>query len=782
MGSQGWFSGRREPRLEARPKSPRGNSGLRADPEDRGGYFSRNSAADADESDFERPRKRRPRDDEDFDEAPPPRAAKRRAAGRSPPRERRSILGFLTYWTLVLGVWGFIGIVGLFVYHAGQLPPIDQLAVPKRPPNIAILGDDGVLLANRGDTGGPAVRLKDLPPYLPKAFVSIEDRRFYSHYGIDPLGIARAVYRNVMRRGGVEGGSTLTQQLAKNLFLTQERTMSRKVQEAILALWLERKYSKDQILELYLNRVYFGSGAYGVEAASRKYFGHAAREATLTEAAMLAGLMKAPTKLAPNRNPTGASDRAAQVITAMAQEGHITEQMAQIALASPARATRDAGAGSINYAADHIMDVLDDTLGAIDEDIVVTTTLSAALQNAAERALTEELDKQGAKFGVTQGAFVALDVGGQIKALVGGRNYADSQFNRAVSAKRQPGSAFKPFVYLAALERGLTPNSTREDAPVNIKGWQPENSNHEYLGTVTLTRALALSLNTVAVRLGQDVGPKGVIATAQRLGVSSALAPNASIALGTAEVTPLELINAYSPFANGGIGVQPHVIVKVRTADGKLLYQRKGASYGRIIEPQYVSMMNAMMMETLATGTGKRAGIPGWQAAGKTGTSQDYRDAWFVGYTSHLVAGVWLGNDDNSPTKRASGANVPVDIWNRFMREAHRNIPPAPLPGGLWRDAAQPTPPPAIRPPENIPVANSAPGAVNVSFPASGPLQLPGARAAAPAVPPVAAKAPQPRRDPIADLLPPASIPAGKAAARPAPAAEKGFLEKLFGG
>ncbi len=762
MSGQGWFS-RREPTLETRPKSSRVSGDLRASPEERASYSPRaRSGRDLDEL----------ADEEEYEK---PRPAKRKLSREKTRQKRRSVLGLLLYWGMVAGIWCVIGVTGLIVYHAGQLPPIDQLAVPKRPPNIAILGDDGVLLANRGDTGGPAVRLKDLPAYLPKAFVSIEDRRFYSHYGIDPVGIGRAIFRNVMRRGGMEGGSTLTQQLAKNLFLTQERTMSRKVQEAILALWLERKYSKDQILELYLNRVYFGSGAYGVEAAARKYFGHGAREVTLPEAAVLAGLMKAPSKLAPNRNPDGAADRAAQVVTSMAQEGHITEAMAKIALSNPAQVKRESGAGSINYAADHVMDILDDTLGAIDEDIVVTTTLNASLQGAAERALMDELDRQGARFGVSQGAFVALDVGGQVKALVGGRSYAESQFNRAVSARRQPGSAFKPFVYLAALERGLTPGSVREDSAVNIKGWQPENSTHKYLGPVNLTTALSLSLNTVAARLGQEVGAKGVIDAARRMGIASTLQPNASIALGTSEVTPLELVAAYSPFANGGIGVQAHVITKVRTADGKLLYQRKGASYGRIVEPQYVSMMNAMLMETLATGTGKRAGVPGWQAAGKTGTSQDYRDAWFVGYTSHLVAGVWLGNDDNSPTKKASGANVPVDIWNRFMREAHRGVPAAPLPSGLWRDPTQPTPPPSIRPPENIPIASNSP---------AGPLQLTGARAAAPTASPAAASKPAaaqtPRRDPIADLLPSASIPGGKPASRTA--TEKNFFEKLFGG
>ncbi len=285
-------------------------------------------------------------------------------------RPRRSSLGRALYWMAVLGVWGVIALGGLVAYEASQLPPIDQLAVPKRPPNIAILADDGSLIANRGDTGGAAVRLIDLPPYLPKAFVAIEDRRFYSHLGIDPVGISRAVVRDLTGRGGLEGGSTLTQQLAKNLFLTQERTLSRKIQEAILALWLERRYSKDQILELYLNRVYFGSGAYGVEAASQKYFGKSARFVTLSEAALLAGLMKSPTRLAPNHNLAGANERAAQVITAMAEQGHITEAMAKAALANPAKVWRDKSAGSINYAADYVMDALDDTVGAIDEDIV----------------------------------------------------------------------------------------------------------------------------------------------------------------------------------------------------------------------------------------------------------------------------------------------------------------------------------------------------------------------------------------------------------------------------
>ena len=671
-------------------------------------------------------------------------------------KPRRSRLGGLLYWGFVLSIWGLVSLAALIAYEASQLPPIDQLAVPKRPPNIAVLADDGSLIANRGDTGGPAVRLIDLPPYLPKAFVAIEDRRFYEHFGIDPVGVSRALLRDVTGARDIEGGSTLTQQLAKNLFLTRERTLSRKIQEAILALWLERRYSKDQILELYLNRVYFGSGAYGVEAAAQKYFGKSARFVTLSEAALLAGLMKSPTKLAPNRNLKGANERAALVITAMAEQGHISEAMAKLALANPAQVKRDKSAGSINYAADYVMDALDDTVGAIDEDIVVTTTIDLKMQAEAERALTDELNQRGPKFGVEQGALVALDPTGAIKAMVGGRDYADSQFNRAVAAKRQPGSSFKPFVYLAALEKGLTPDTVREDAPISVKGWSPENYSREYFGPVTLTKALSLSLNTVAVRLGLEVGPKAVVAVAHRLGVSSELEAVPSIALGSSEVTPLEMVSAYAAFANGGVGVQPHVIVRVRTAGGKQLYVRRNANFGRVIDPQYLGMMNAMMQETLLTGTARKAELPGWQAAGKTGTSQDWRDAWFIGYTSYLVAGVWLGNDDGSPTKKVSGGNLPVEIWSRFMKAAHQGVPVAALPLGSWRSPGANTDASLI-PPLNLT------GAQAPTPPSGGRGGLPPQPSAPQSLAPPPTPAPVPRSAPrpaaVSAPIPPASIP-----------------------
>jgi len=614
----------------------------------------------------------------------------------------------LVYWGAVLGLWLLIAGVGLVAWVGAHLPPIQSLEVPKRPPSIEILGADGHVLAARGQ-GGTEVPLKELPAYLPQAFVAIEDRRFYSHHGVDPFGVARAVLANILHRGVSQGGSTLTQQLAKNLFLTQERTFTRKLQELVLALWLERKFSKQQILDLYLNRIYFGAGAYGVEAAAQRYFGKSARQVSLPEAALLAGLVKSPSRLAPTRNPDGAERRSQIVLAAMADAKFITDQRAQIAMGEAPKIVKQTAGGSGNYVADWAMDVLNDLIGRVEHDIVVETTIDPVLQAAADRALAEELAQKGDKFGVSQGALVAMTPQGAVRALVGGRNYQESQFNRAVAAKRQPGSAFKPFVYLTALERGLTPDTIRDDRPLSVKGWRPENYRHEYFGPVTLTRALALSLNTVAVRLTLEVGPASVVRTAHRLGIASKLEPNASIALGTSEVSVLELVGAYAPFANGGSAVTPHVIERVREPNGHVIYRSNVPDLGRVVEERHVGMMNTMMQETLASGTAHNAHLPGWQAAGKTGTSQDFRDAWFVGYTAHLVTGVWLGNDDDSPTKKSTGGGLPVEVWSRFMKTAHQGVAPAALPGAssrwpglpnLWSApvAAAPSPTPSTPP------------------------------------------------------------------------------------
>ena len=672
-------SGRKEPRFDGAASL----DGVRLNPRDRIG-----GREDDETPPKRRAAKSRPVEDDEEDEMPRERPRKSRSVERKDSKSKargrsRSGLGRLIYWGAVLGLWAIIAAAGVVVWVGAHLPAIQSLEIPKRPPTIQITGMDGSVIATRGEMPGANVSLRDLPPYLPKAFIAIEDRRFYSHFGVDPTGILRAAVTNLMHRGVSQGGSTLSQQLAKNLFLTQERTMQRKLQEVELALWLERKYSKNEILELYLNRVYFGSGAYGVEAAAQKYFGKSAKNVSLSEAAMLAGLVKSPSRLAPNRNPEGAEKRAQVVLTAMADTSFITEAQAKAAIEKPSYAVRPVGAGTINYVADWIGEVLDDLVGQIDQNIVVETSIDPKLQSVAEAAIIDELATKSVKFNVTQGALVAMTPDGAVRAMVGGRNYAESQFNRAVTAKRQPGSAFKPFVYLTAIEAGLTPDTVRQDAPLDVKGWRPENYSREYFGPVTLTQALSMSLNTVAVRLGLEVGPANVVRTAHRLGIASKLEPNATISLGTSEVSLNELVGAYAPFANGGLAASPHVVNKIRTPEGKVLYMRRNEPAARVIDANAVGMMNMMMRETLVSGTARKADIPGWQAAGKTGTSQDFRDAWFIGYTSNLVTGVWLGNDDNSPTRKATGGGLPVEVWTRFMRAAHQSIAPSPLPGSV---------------------------------------------------------------------------------------------------
>ncbi len=641
------------------------------------------------------------------DGASPAKPRKRRARKKRPARGIGARFGRVAYWGLVVGLWLAIGCIGLITWVGAHLPPIQSLEIPKRQPSIQIVDMQGRALARRGDLAGAPLPLREMPSYVPKAFIAIEDRRFHEHYGVDPFGIGRAFVANVLHRSVAQGGSTITQQLAKNLFLTQERTINRKLQEALLALWLERKFSKTQILEMYVNRVYFGAGAYGIEQASQRYFGKSARTITLAEAAMLAGVVKSPSRLAPTRNFNGAERRAKSVLAAMADLNFINHTTERMALARPPRIVAQVSNGAVNYVADWVMDALNDAIGHVDEDIVIQTTIDANLQTVAEKTLEDELAQKGDKNGVGQGAVIAMTPDGAVRAMVGGRNYADSQFNRAVAAKRQPGSAFKAFVYLTALEHGLTPDTVREDKPINVKGWQPENYNHEYFGPVTLSRALAQSLNTVSVRLTLELTPMAVVRTAYRLGIGSKLEPNASIALGTSEVSMLELVGAYASFANGGYALMPRVIDKIIAGNGEVIYARSAPQLGRIVEARYVAMMNAMMAETLTIGTAQRATLPGWPAAGKTGTSQDFRDAWFIGYTAHLVTGVWLGNDDGTSTKHVTGGSLPVEIWSRVMRSAHQGVPVASLPGTAGGNlfsgffgggGSRPIPPAAVQP------------------------------------------------------------------------------------
>ncbi|ENN84454.1 putative penicillin binding protein [Rhizobium freirei PRF 81] len=627
-------------------------------------------------------------DDDDYEDEPVVEKSRRSRSRRKPARRapRRGFFGFIRstiYWSLVLCLWAGIGLAGLVAYYGSRMPSASTWSIPERPPNVKITGLDGNLIANRGTTGGEAVTLSDMSPYIPEAIIAIEDRRFYSHFGFDPIGLGRAVVTNVVTGHAAQGGSTLTQQLAKNLFLSPDRTLERKVQEVLLALWLEHKYTKDQILTMYLNRVYFGSNAYGVEAASRRYFNKSAKDVNLGEAAMLAGLVKAPSRLSPARDPAAAEARAQLVLQAMRDQGFISESDIKTAMAQPPTRTKSYWSGAENYVADMVMDQLPKLIGGpVKEDLIVDTTLDMSLEEKAEKALSDVLEKEGKKLNASQASLVSVDATGAVRALVGGRDYAQSQFNRAVTAKRQPGSAFKPFVYTAALEAGLTPNSIRNDLPVKIGNWAPENYEQRYSGPVTLATAVAKSLNTVAVQLVAEVGPEQVIKVAHRLGIESDLQANASIALGTSEVSLLELTSAYATFMNGGFKVAPHVITKVTTASGKVLYQTNTDNPQRVLNPDIVTNMNTMMAGVIASGTGKAARIPGWQAAGKSGTTQSFRDALFVGFTGHLTTGVWFGNDDGKSMRKVTGGGLPAKAWKEFMVAAHKGIAPMPIFGG----------------------------------------------------------------------------------------------------
>lgn len=581
---------------------------------------------------------------------------------------------------MVAALWAGIGIVGLFAYIGVIVPDPLAADTQARPPNLTILAADGSILAERGLRRGH-LPLGALPPHLIEAVLATEDRRFYSHWGMDPIGLGRAVVQNVRAQDIVQGGSTITQQLAKNLFLTPERTLWRKLQEVALAFWLEMRFGKDRILELYLNRVYFGAGAYGVEAAAQRYFEKSARQVTLAEAALLAGLLRAPSRYAPTRNPDRAEARAGQVLASMVDAGFLTSTEAVTALTAPARVDNPSGITGHEYAVDWVSELLPGFVGEQDADLVVETTVDARLQRAVQRAVGEALAKADGSARAGQAAAVVIDTEGRIRAIVGGRSYADSQYNRAVKALRQPGSAFKPFVYLAALEAGMTPDTLIEDSPVSVNGWSPRNYSGDYAGIVTLSAALARSINTVSVRLAVDVGHARVARTARRLGIAAVLHDHPSIALGTGEVNLVELTGAYVPFANGGRGVLAHIIARVRTVEGRVLYERQGSGPGQVVAAPHVGAMNEMLNLTLIEGTGTRAALPDRPAAGKTGTSQSFRDAWFVGYTANYVAGVWVGNDDGAPMRRVTGGGLPAAIWREIMADANRDAPVMALPG-----------------------------------------------------------------------------------------------------
>ena len=596
------------------------------------------------------------------------------ARGRAASRRGLVRVGVLTLWLLIIGA----GIVG---YFALTLPDTSRLVQSQRRPSVTILAADGSLLATYGDMFGRALSLGEMARDLPQAVIATEDRRFYSHFGIDLIGLLRAALTDLAARHVVEGGSTITQQLAKNLFLTPERSFARKIRETLLALWLEHEFTKNQILEIYLNRVYLGAGTYGVDAAAHRYFARSASRLDLYQSAMIAGLLKAPARFNPTRDRELAAARTAQVLANMIEAGYITAGEAAAAEREQTSLGAIPLAHSANrYFADWVATQLADFIGPNSRDLRVVTTLDPRMQEEAEAAVAATLARDGPRRAIGQAALVAMSPDGAVRAMVGGRSYDSSQFNRATQAQRQPGSAFKPFVYLAGLEAGLKPSDHFVDQPIKIGGWRPRDFVNRYQGDMTLAEALAQSINTIAVQVALRAGVDNIVAAAHRLGISSPLTRDASIALGADDVNLMELTSAYAPFANGGMGVWAYGIAEVSDRGGHVLFRRNGSGAGRVVSPELVAEMNEMLAGVIDHGTGHNARLPR-PAAGKTGTTQDYRDAWFIGYTADLVAGVWFGNDDNAPMDKVEGGSVPASTWRRFMLAATRSMPVRALPG-----------------------------------------------------------------------------------------------------
>ena len=597
---------------------------------------------------------------------------------------QRTPIQALLYWTAVLGVWALIFVAAFFAVFASDLPDTSKLYDVERQPSISYLDRSGAMVAVRGSQYAPPIDLDKLPPYVPKAFIAIEDRQFYWHFGFNPWGIIRSQIYNVQNKGGpLRGGSTITQQLARNLFLTTNQNYRRKAQELILAVWLEAKFTKKEILALYLNRVYFGGGAYGIEAASQRYFGKPASQLTLGESALLAGMMKGPNRYSPVSATDRAERRATIVLDEMVRTGAITPQERDEAFKTPVRVNPTLANQRAQYFTDYVDDQVRSLVGEPTEDLVVETTLDLPIQAAAEQAMRKGI-AAGKGQGVEQGALVAIDGEGRIRAYVGGADYTESQFDRATTARRQAGSAFKPFVYLAAMEAGRTPSDMMVDEPLKIGNWSPRNYTGDFRGPMTLQTAMAQSINTVAARLANEVGTGNVAAAAKRLGINSHIQLDPSMALGAVEVSPLEMAQAYAPFSNGGFLAKGYGIQRIRTASGKILYDHSVEKNARqqVIGSPALQYMNQMMRQVVSSGTGTRAKVPGYDLAGKTGTTSDYRDAWFVGYTGGFVTAVWVGKDNNKPMKRVTGGNAPAGIWRDFMSAALPRLKAQPIPGG----------------------------------------------------------------------------------------------------
>ena len=594
-------------------------------------------------------------------------AARRSRSRSSTPPARRWLRRLA-----VVAVACALGLGALVFELARTLPDLDGLEPAPATGEVLLVDRNGRTIARRGEVSQAAIQADALPQHLVDAVLAVEDRRFYGHFGVDLIGTGRALLANIRAGRVVQGGSTVTQQLAKNLFLTPERTYRRKAQEMMLALWLERRFSKDEILALYLNRVYFGAGAWGAEAASRRYFGRPAAELSIGEAALLAGLLKAPSRYAPTSDARRASVRATVVLDLMLATGRISEAERIEAAEIPIRVSRGVSSPGAGWFADWVMPQVRELSAGHEGDLIVRTTLDVNAQRAAEAALSIGLSDPDLARGAEEGALIALDATGAVAAMVGGSDYAEAPFNRAVSARRQPGSAFKPIVYATAFEAGYSPDDVFVDAPVRYGDWAPENYGRRYEGEMSLERAFARSSNAVAVQVSEAAGRGWVLRTARRLGLDSPMQNTPSVALGAYEVTPLELAQAYLPFMNGGRAAEPFAILSIETAEGETLYRHDGARGPVVFARRVLADMDRLFEASVRYGTSRAAAVEGLTVRGKTGTTNDFRDAWFAGWAGGLAAVVWMGNDDFSPTEEAVGGAGPARVFSRFMAAAPR--------------------------------------------------------------------------------------------------------------
>ncbi|HFB54822.1 MAG TPA: PBP1A family penicillin-binding protein [Hellea balneolensis] len=550
--------------------------------------------------------------------------------------------------------------------------------------NMTLLDKDGNIIGHRGPFYGRPLQLSEIPSYLTDAFLAIEDQRFYEHAGIDRKAIFRALLENAKAGRKVQGASTLTQQLVKNMVLSPKKTYKRKVQEMWLSYQMEQELTKPEILELYLNRIDLGNRSFGVEAASLRYFGKSATDISLAEAAILAALPKAPTAYDPIKHPDASKKRAELVLGVMMEQGKISPEEMNEALLNIPTLTGNESTYLDADALGHVFDVVADKAGKLvgsqNKDLIVYTTIDTQLQKHALKTVNTVIQKYQKSKKVTEGALVSVSTEtGAIRALIGGRSYTKSKFNRVTQASRQPGSSFKAFVYAAALEAGMTPGTVRIDQPIDINGWQPENYTHRYRGPITIREALKLSINTVAAQVGAEIGPTKVVELAKRFGITTELGAHYSIALGSSEVHLMDMVAAFMVFANEGEKQTPFIITKITDTSNTVLYSHKTVMPERVYALPYARQMTSILYDAIETGTGHGARLKGRQAAGKTGTSQDYRDAWFIGFTANYATGVWFGNDNNTPMVKVTGGLLPVDAWKMFMLKAHKGLAKRPL-------------------------------------------------------------------------------------------------------